>query len=729
MKFIPSFLPVALSLSLLSLLASEAVFADTSVVNSADPSIVNSAKNTTERASEASLDSSESSSEPINQQVDEHKIVVRSQWRSRDLQNLPTSIAVLFSDSLENRSAQHLDDVLRSVANVNFNTGASRGRFVQIRGIGERSQFQDPINPSVGFYIDGVDFSGVFGAGTLFDVAQVEVLRGPQGARFGSSSLAGAIYIETEAADSETDYIDLTLAEEGTFGAGVATGTNLDEQWSVRFSAEQFLSDGFIYNQFLNRDDTNNFDEQTARLKAKWQAADDLELNFAWHHLDIDNGYDTFSLDNDRQTRSDEPGFDRQMTDALSVQGTLLGASVNTEFSLAVSDTELDYGYDEDWTYDGFHPIGYSSFDRYLRDWQNINGDLRWLSNQSIDMLGGKTDWVMGVYFREEEEDLTRQYTYLANDFEYDYQTSTVSLYGELQTAYSARWSSVIGLRFEQRDTDYQDNDGINRTTSDNMIGGNVAINYRWSASETVYGLLSRGFKAGGINPQTELDLPLRQFDVEKTHNAELGYKRRLTNGRLQVSAFYMERDDQQVSQYTTFVRPDNTTEFIQYIGNANNGRNKGLEMEWLWYPNDTIAFDASLGYLDTEVDTIFLADGSQIKDPDAAQAPGYTYHLGLTYTPDQHWSANVSFEGADDYFFSDSHQERSLPVNLVHGRLSYQQPQWKLSLWVRNLTNETYYTRGFGGFGNDPRDGYATKPYYQLAAPQQIGIDFRYLF
>ena len=216
---------------------------------------------------------------------------------------------------------------------------------------------------------------------------------------------------------------------------------------------------------------------------------------------------------------------------------------------------------------------------------------------------------------------------------------------------------------------------------------------------------------------------------MEKTRNVELGYKRQLTNGRIQVSAFYMERDDQQVSQYTTFVRPDDTTEFIQYIGNANNGRNKGVELEWLWYPHEVITLDTSLGYLDTEVDTVFLADGSPVKDREAAQAPGYTYHVGLTYTPDQHWSTNITVEGADDYFFSDSHLERSRPVNLVHARVSYQQPKWKLSLWVRNLTDQTYYTRGFGGFGNDPRDGYATKPYYQLAAPQQIGVDFRYLF
>ena len=55
--------------------------------------------------------------------------------------------------------------------------GASRGRFVLIRGIGERSQFVEPLNPSIGLIIDGIDFSGLGNAGTLFDVEQVEVLR------------------------------------------------------------------------------------------------------------------------------------------------------------------------------------------------------------------------------------------------------------------------------------------------------------------------------------------------------------------------------------------------------------------------------------------------------------------------------------------------------------------------------------------------------------------------
>ena len=91
----------------------------------------------------------------------------------------------------ERRGAEHLEQLLNLAPNVNLSTGASRGRFVLIRGIGERSQFQEPLNPSIGFIIDGIDFSGLGTAGTLFDVAQVEVLRGPQGALYGRNAVGG----------------------------------------------------------------------------------------------------------------------------------------------------------------------------------------------------------------------------------------------------------------------------------------------------------------------------------------------------------------------------------------------------------------------------------------------------------------------------------------------------------------------------------------------------------
>ena len=66
-----------------------------------------------------------------------------------------------------------------------------------MRGIGERGQFAEPLNSSVALLIDGVDFSGLGTAATLFDVSQVEVLRGPQGTLYGANALAGLINVVT----------------------------------------------------------------------------------------------------------------------------------------------------------------------------------------------------------------------------------------------------------------------------------------------------------------------------------------------------------------------------------------------------------------------------------------------------------------------------------------------------------------------------------------------------
>ena len=84
-----------------------------------------------------------------------------------------------------------------------FAGGSGRARFFQIRGIGERSQFGDPLNHSVGILIDNVDFSGAGTAATLFDVEQVEILRGPQGTRYGANALAGLINIKTKGPERE----------------------------------------------------------------------------------------------------------------------------------------------------------------------------------------------------------------------------------------------------------------------------------------------------------------------------------------------------------------------------------------------------------------------------------------------------------------------------------------------------------------------------------------------
>ncbi len=125
------------------------------------------------------------------------EVVVTADLRDRELRDCPASVTVLDAHTLELAGVQHFQDVLGLVPNLNWSAGTSRPRFFQIRGIGELEQWQGAPNPSVGFLIDGVDFSGVGMPATLSDVERIEVLRGPQGTAYGANALAGLIAINT----------------------------------------------------------------------------------------------------------------------------------------------------------------------------------------------------------------------------------------------------------------------------------------------------------------------------------------------------------------------------------------------------------------------------------------------------------------------------------------------------------------------------------------------------
>ena len=120
------------------------------------------------------------------------EVTVTATLREQSLIEAPVSITVLDETRLRDVGQQHFEDVLAAVPNLHWAGGTSRPRFFQIRGIGEREQWEGAPNPSVGFLIDDLDFSGIGMPATLFDVERIEVLRGPQGMRYGANALAGS---------------------------------------------------------------------------------------------------------------------------------------------------------------------------------------------------------------------------------------------------------------------------------------------------------------------------------------------------------------------------------------------------------------------------------------------------------------------------------------------------------------------------------------------------------
>ncbi len=651
------------------------------------------------------------------------EIVVTADFRETAESRTASSITVVSENTIRSRAAEHLDDVLNMLPNINYSAGSNRARFFQIRGIGERSQFAAPLNPSVGLLIDDVDFSGAGTVATMLDVEQVEILRGPQGTRYGANSLAGLINIKTR------DPLDTFGAR---FSAGVAGyGTSrttamitgpLSDGARFRIAAGTYRSDGYYRNDFLARDDTNGRDELTLRGKLALEPSDRWQMVLTLASIDMDDGYDAFSLDNNRRTRSDDPGKDSQKSRSVGIKSTwnLHWFDVVGIANYAVSD--IEYSYDEDWTFTGFHPFGYTSKDNYFRDRKSGSVELRLISNENGKL--GNTDWLAGFYSLFSDEDLLRKYTFLSDDFFSRYDFTTLAFFFQLDSALTENFVLSTGVRLERRSTDYSNSDNVAFHPKDNLWGGRLALQYFSTGNTMIYGSIARGYKAGGFNTDGSLDPDLREFDEEYLVEYELGVKTVFLNGRghLRAALFRDDRHDQQVKSSIVRVREDGSTEFIDFQGNAASGTNKGLEVEADWYATDSLRFLASLGLLQARFDRYINEFGEDLSGRDQAQAPAWMFHTGIEYTSG-HWMFTVTADGKDRFFFSDRHSVKSRSYVLLNTSLSYTTGHWSFRLWGRNLTDRDYYTRAFGSFGNDPRKNYATEPYYQFGEPRILGV------
>lgn len=666
---------------------------------------------------------------------DIEEVYVSADFAQTLLAELPEATTVIGEDAILKRNAEHLEQVLSYAPNVNISSGSSRARYFQIRGIGERSQFIDPINPSVGLVIDDIDMTGLGAAATLFDIQQVEVLRGPQGTRFGANALAGMINVKSNDPTQELEgRISARAGNYDSYGLGGAVSGKLSDALTGRIAVHNYESDGYIENRYLDREDTNNIDEFLVRGKLHYQISDNSSLDLIYLHADIDNGYDAFSLDNTRETLSDEPGKDTQETDALALN---FNANVNDAValysSISASDTDIEYSYDEDWTFVGIAPgWEYSSFDQYLRDAERATADVRLSSTEAGRLFSDSTDWVIGLNVLKRDENLTRNYTY-AGQYKSELEVRSTAIYAELTTELSDSDRIITGIRFENWKNDFKDSNSIQGATDEDLVGGKFTYEKDLNSQHFSYASYARGYKAGGINSDPDVSENNRSFDTEFNNVFELGLKSRWSDRfRTAIAIFNIERKDQQVKSSYAFPNEDNNGfSFQEFFSNAAEGRNRGIEIEGQWDISDRFSWTFSYGYLDTEFsDYSFQTNDGEfnISGRSQAHAPEFSGASSITYLLAPALSFDFEVEAKDAFYFSDSHDLRSDSYTLFHARLNYATDSFSVALYGRNLGDEDYAVRGFG-FPNDPRDEYTSIGYIQLGEPRTFGVSGSFFF
>jgi outer membrane receptor protein involved in Fe transport len=657
------------------------------------------------------------------------EIVVTASFRQEPLANVPVSVTVLSAKTLQAAGLQHFVDVLGLVPNLNWSGGTSRPRYFQLRGIGELDQYQGAPNPSVGFLIDEIDFSGVGMPATLFDVEQVEVLRGPQGTRYGANALAGLIKVKTRDPDPAPDLrTELTAGNDGTWAAGLAAGGALGDSsngdaW--RLVAQHFTADGFRHNSYLHRDATNGRDESTLRGKLRLHPSGDWQVDVTGLYVDMDNGFDAFSPDNSLRTLSDRPGRDAQRSKGASVavQGDL--GAVTLQSATTYADSAIVYSFDGDWGNDSYWGdyAPYDYFSRYGRHRRTASQDLRLVSRSSAD--DGGHGWIAGVYALRLDED-NDQRDYFAQEPMHDpllsqYSATNVAAYAEAEWRVAAPLTLSAGLRAETRDSNYRDSDGTRFSPRDSMWGGQVSLRGPLAAASSWYATVSRGYKAGGFNIGRFVPADHRQFSPEYLWNLESGIRLVDDEHSLEarIAVFTMWREQQQVAS-SFQLDPGDPLSYVFFTDNAARGRNSGVEASVGWQPLPVLSLAATLGLLDSKYVDYHYGDRN-LDGRAQAHAPGYQYSLSAQVGRQQGWMARADLSGCDAFYFDTSNDQRSKPYTLVNLKAGFNGRRWSAYAWGRNVFDTNYAVRGFY-FELEPPD-FANKLYVQRGDPRSAGV------
>jgi iron complex outermembrane receptor protein len=681
-----------------------------------------------------------------NQPLDE--IVVTATLRSVSLEEMPGSVSVLSGATLHDAGQQHFEDVLPLVPNLNWAGDTSRPRYFQIRGIGELQQYQGAPNPSVGFLIDDIDFSGLGSAATLFDVDHIEVLHGPQGTLYGANALAGLIYVKSaDPSDTFGGRAELDVGDynERSYGA-VLTGPVSSLDSAFRLAVQRYTSDGFYHNAYLGRSNTDNRDELTARGKWRFEPNDDWRVDLTLLRAQINNGYDAFAIDNSRTTESDHPSVDRQYSTGFSARSTYNGLGSTTLTTIATyADTKVNYGFDGDWG----NPKLWAPYTYDFTEYQ-----VRHRSTRSLEIRLGDTpthesapgiSWLFGVYAFELRESLTDTSagTYV-NPFDATQNSDSLSVissgyrsrngavYGQLDGNFSARARWSVGLRGERHTSHYNDTTtnldapttANNFDPADNLWGAQASLDYTVADGQHVYALIARGYKASGFNLSPGLPANQLQFGPESDLNFEVGHKAQMDDGRLRIdtSLFYMKRHNEQLLT-SEQLDPNNPNTFIFFTGNAKSGFNYGLESTATWAAAKSLEFGGSLGLLQTRYHG-FVQNGVTLPDRALPHASPWQAAVNATWRDPRGPYARLDVTGRGSFLYDlPPNDTRSNAYGLVNGKLGWDTSRWEVYLWGRNLLNKNYTVRGFL-FGNEPPD-FPNKLYVQLGEPRNWGVHF----
>ena len=655
-------------------------------------------------------------------------VTVTARKTAENLQDAPVSLTVLTADELQATGTNNTADLFSRVPNVSMSGGIAgvlQGQF-GIRGISTLVR-NIGVETGIGIYVDGVYQGRPDNYNQeLIDVAQVEVLRGPQGTIFGKNTIAGALNITTVRPDG--DQVDaLASADFGDYGLkrfrGYVTGPLIDDELSGKLSLGYVTRDGF-YKNLGDQPDGDSLDMFSYRSSLYYTPTSNSSFVLTVDGLH-DRGRPAFfqatelfgfpsadttplSIDNNR------PNYLRRDNYGVSLTGT-----IDLSFGTITSITAYRQSAYRASLDDDQNQVDYMAIDQW--------GDRTWFWSQEFRLngeIGDNLKYVAGLYYLGQNVSTDRLFALGADLGVIGEPVLTTrghaasrefAAYGNVDYDITPDLTASVGLRYtyEDKDVAFVQGDGTGfytfigfpnlnyaDSTSDGDVSPTATLSYRFSPNAMGYFRVARGYKSAAYNIDLVGSTLGLSAGPENATTYEAGLKSMWLDNRVRanVSIFKTEYNDLQVqSVQGAAIVLDNAA--TATIGGAE------FEVEALLLPE--LRFDLGIGalnpYYDSYPNCLAPASlGGALTDCSGKRiiaAPDWTGNVGLEYTHPigdaAAFISRVEYNFQSPVYFDATNSKRfeSDARGLVNARAGVDFGKYSVVMWVENLGDDRYIT------------------------------------
>lgn len=689
-----------------------------------------------------------------NRQVEE--IIVTATKRSQDIQSVSVAVTALGADDIAKGGIEDVSRIENLVPGMSYGQSGSEVRLA-IRGT-RTNNVGSEAEQVVGIFEDGVYVPTTTQAlGSYVDLERIEVLRGPQGTLYGRNTFGGTINIHTRAPefDEVSGYVQALAGTYDRRKVEGAVNLPISDTLAVRLAGLMDQRDGYIENTYVDgpSDDLNDADNKYFRASLRWQPTESLDVivragqgtqegngSAIWGYQQIgayDNGnflpgHQFMPADATAATDQGPWKVSRNMASSVDLESSFFTVQAEWDADwVVIKYTGNQTNFEGSQTYDPDYSDGGSLTDSGFVGW-NSDQDTFSHEIQFTSPANDTFEWLGGAYYFEQAAgwnwlERVGGVTAVPHwDNQGDYVSTSLGVFANGTLHMSEATRLVGGIRYAE-DTKQQRDPldwsvwppvpmkGQGSKGDWNDILYKAAVEHDLNDDQMLYGQVSTGYRAGGINFVDPV-VPLT-YEPETVTAWEVGYKSTWLDRTMVFNAAVYLNQYRDMQAQSFVVQGTGVTEYTENGGELDS---MGFEAELSWNPTDQLSLSGSLSIMQAEfgkyevskVQGLGNMGGRQdLNDPASllnlegfrpALAPeltlglqaSYDIYLGdmgtltpyaQTYYSGDYYAYDINVEGAKQ----DSFTRTDL-------RLIWASPDasWEVQGYVMNLENEAQLNR-----------------------------------